>query len=271
MTSTSCAFSAFRFPRATALLFAILFYVSGPAWGQVWIEDGDAPDGPLDIQDTVGTGELLEIRGSLDRGAGDHVDTYSIIVTDPDIFYASTSVHLGGSSTTALESLRNTRMWMWNQSVLEGITDVVLANDDTEISDPTTPPPNQASTISDPTLFPMLAGGVVLPTAQNVSLVAGEKYLLSISTFGNDPIDSAGIELATLDLLEIGLHGKNPAAGLFEAWENGASDDFGDYVIALAGARFCVVPEPASASLLCFGGLLMFSSCCRPRRLVRSK
>jgi hypothetical protein len=77
-----------------------------------WVEVGDAPEGVPAHQDTVGVGPLVLISGSLDSFdfAVDHVDTYAIIITDPDNFWASTTPALGGSASGGSE---DTRLWLW--------------------------------------------------------------------------------------------------------------------------------------------------------------
>jgi hypothetical protein len=224
----------------------------------VWMEMGDAPDGPNILQDTMGIGPLLELRGSLDRANNDHVDTYSIVVTDPVAFYASTSTHLGGMLPLT-DALMDTRLWLWSVTTADGVPQVVLANDDDPF-DPGTV--DLASTISDPSTYAMLTTGVVHPTAAGVSLVANQKYLLSISTFDNDPEDIMNVDLANLSADFTALHGRNPQSVEFDHWENSVSSDEGLYVIALQGATFCQVPEPAVGVSL-VGMMLLASAWCR--------
>ncbi|MCA9245060.1 MAG: PEP-CTERM sorting domain-containing protein [Phycisphaerales bacterium] len=229
-----------KFLLATIALTGVL---SAPAMADSWVEVDDAPDGVPAAQHTDGTGPLTSILGRLNRGAGDHVDTYSIIITDPAEFFATTKIDLGGSATTSTGGNADTRLWLWTE---QGAP--VLANDDINAFGSDT----LASLISDPSTFPTLSGGeVVAPTAAQVSLTPG-KYLISISLFSNDPDDGVGEEVFNLGADFDALHGPDPAAGPFAAWENPASTTIASYTIALRGATFCV-PEPASASLLAIG------------------
>ena len=73
-----------RLTQIVAVL-AIALATTG-AQGQGWDELGDAPEGVPDHQDTVGVGPLNSIVGSLDA-VKDHVDTYSIEVTESVIVH----------------------------------------------------------------------------------------------------------------------------------------------------------------------------------------
>jgi hypothetical protein len=226
------------------LWILILATLTTHAFGQTWIELGDAPDGVPANQLTVGLGQLTQIRGTLDRPAGDHVDTYCIQITNPIAFFASTSAHLGGSLTATNELLANSRMWLWTQSQSEGMVDILLANDDDAFI-----PGDLASTIADPTQFSMLTGGSVDPTALGIVLVPGNTYLLSISTTPNDPEDANNVALSPIDIppfTATSLYGPDPAAEAFDHWENEQSPDAGHYVIALQGVSYCVTPEPTA-------------------------
>ena len=108
-----------RLTQIVAVL-AIALATTG-AQGQGWDELGDAPEGVPDHQDTVGVGPLNSIVGSLDA-VKDHVDTYSIEVTDPLLFMVTVN------STTG-EALANARVWLWTD-VTRGGPELVMANDD---------------------------------------------------------------------------------------------------------------------------------------------
>lgn len=211
------------------------------ASAQTWTESGDAPDGPIPFQDTTGVGPLMSIMGSIDRPNGDHVDTYCINITDPSVFMASTSATFGGAA--AFDS----RLWLWNAN-----GGLVVANDDT----PAGAGGGLASTLSDPSTYAALTGGgVVAPTA-TISITPG-RYLLSISTYANDPEDSGGFDLASLGSDFDALHGPAAGVGAFDHWENFSDADAGAYTIALRGATFCNVPTTGVAGLMGMGlGLL---------------
>lgn len=235
------------------LMAALAVMMTGTSFGQTWAEVGDAPEGVPFRQDTFGVGPLNQITGAINRGQGDHTDTYSIIITDPMAFLASTKNSFGGSAVSSTGSNLDTRLWLWTNS-----GQVVLGNDDVNSTSLGTD--TLASLISDPTTFPTLSGGeVVDPTAANVSLVAGQKYLLSISLFSNDPDDAGGVDVVNLGADFDALHGPNPAAGPFAAWENGTSTTMGTYTIALRGATYCV-PEPSSLGLIGLGLSMLLAS-----------
>jgi hypothetical protein len=211
-------------------MFLAITIVANGALGQIWTEIGDAPDGVPGQQVTMGMGPLTEIRGSLDRTGGDHVDTYCMVVNDPAQFFASTNELLGGSFLSTSELLADTRLWLWTQSSLlsEGMAMALLGNDD----DPSSPNTG-ASTM-------------------NIMLNSGQQYLVSISTFANNAYDAASLPL--IHFMPGGpgaLFGPNPdpLTGPFQSWENAPTGEFGNYVIALRGASFCAVPEPTTGGV----------------------
>ncbi len=230
---------------------AVLAMFSTPAMAQMWTEVGDAPEGVPGRQDTLGVGPLTSIVGQINRGVGDHTDTYSIIVTDVQQFYATTKSFFGGTATTATGGVADTRLWLWDE-----LGNPLIANDDVNDASLGTTD-NLRSFISDPSTFTANTGEVVAPTATGISLVAGQKYLLSISLFSNDPDDAGGVDIFSLGSDFDALHGPNTAAGPFAGWENGASTTVADYTIALRGATFCAVPEPASLALISIGAIAL--------------
>jgi hypothetical protein len=212
---------------------------SGAAFGQVWNEVPDAPAGVPARQDTVGVGALTNIVGFTATADDDFHDTYSIIITDPNDFYATTANTVGAGTGSASF---DTRLWLWDEQ-----GNILMGNDDT-FSD------GLQSTLSDPSNFNGLTGGAL--SDNPLPLVGGRKYLLSIGGFNSDPFDAAGTDLVQLGFPNglSDLSGPNPAAGPFASWSTGAT---GEYNIELGGATYCV-PEPTSLGLLAFGfmGLL---------------
>lgn len=242
--------------RAFFLAVAAAAMVTSSSLAQVWPEAGDAPDGVPGRQDTVGVGPLTSITGTITRGAGDHVDTYSIIITDPAAFLASTKTSFGGSAVTSTGGSADTRLWLWTNSGAP-----VLANDD--INSGSLGTDTLGSLVSSPSTFPGLSGGeIVAPTAAGVTLTAGQKYLLSISEFANDPVDGALVPIFDLGSDFDALHGPNPAAGAFSGWENGADSTAFTYTIALRGATYCV-PEPTGIAFALVGAVVLV--CARRR------
>ncbi len=223
--------------------------VCGSALGAGWFEVGDAPDGVPGRQDTIGFGPLTFISGVVNRPGGDHVDTYSIVVTNPALFLATTKIFYGGSATNQGGSNEDTRLWLWDTN-----GNVLLGNDD--INTAALGADTLASLLSDPSTFAAFSmGELVNASAAGVALVAGQKYLLSISEFSNDPDDAAGVDQALLGSDFDALHGKNLASGAFHHWENLADADIITYNIALQGAEFCIVPAPGVLALLGVAGL----------------
>ncbi len=223
--------------------------LAGSAAAQTWAEAGDAPQGIPGHQRTFGVGPLTSITGVLDRPGGDHVDTYSFIITDVALFYATTLNFYGGGATNQTGANEDTRLWLWTESGT-----VLLGNDDVNALGGNT----LGSLISAPATFPGFSGGeLVNATAAGVVLVAGQKYLLSISEFANDPDAAGGVDLVNLSSDFDALHGANPAAGGgFVAWENAADTDIITYNIRLQGATFC--PTPGAVGLLAGSFLIGF-------------
>lgn len=220
--------------------------LAGSAAAQTWAEVADAPDGVPGHQRTFGVGPLTSITGVVNRAGGDHVDTYSIIITDVALFYATTKIFYGGSALTQTGGNADTRLWLWSETGAP-----LLANDDIN----GLPGDTLASLVSSPGSFPGLTGGeLVNPTAAGITLVAGQKYLLSISEFANDPDGAGGVDMFLLGSDFDALHGPNPAAGAFVGWENAADSTIITYNIRLAGATFC--PTPGALGLLA-GSLLV--------------
>ena len=224
------------FMACTALLCA-----SAMTFGQTWVEVGDAPDGVPDRQDTVGVGPLININGFLDSD----IDTYSIVITDVDAFYATTAP-LGFNGTGFADF--DSTMWLWDE-----FGNPVLGNDDSFGS--------LLSTITDPANFGV-TGGAVNADAANIRLTPG-KYLLSIGAFNDGPVDINGDRVILTSGAFSDLHGPNPLSnGIFNNWlGNGA---VGAYSVELGGATFCAIPEPASSALLALGVIGL--ACVRKRK-----
>lgn len=227
--------------RAGAVRLAL---VASLMWGSealaTWIELGDAPEGVATYQNTTGSGPLSSIRGSIDTVgtvADDHVDTYAITITDPDNFWASTTLALGGFANGGSE---DSRLWLWTQDGLP-----LLGNDDIGSS--------VQSTLSSPGIFNSLTGGAVDSSASGIALVAGETYLLSISFYPNAPVDALGNDLFNLDNQYQHLLGPIPTAGPMVGWKNTWQEGFA-YDIALNGASYAI-PEPSSIAILIVGVL----------------
>jgi hypothetical protein len=220
---------------------AMISLLGTTAIGQVWVEVGDAPDDIPNRQDTSGVGPLTNIRGATSEQ--NRVDVYSIVITDPLAFYATTDPNYANGNQTGTASY-DTRLFLFDEN-----GGPVLANDDSIDGAPF------PSLITDPSVFPLNLDA----SAVGISLSAG-KYLLAVTGWANDPEDAAGTNLFSTDgnisVSNIELHGPNTAAGAFVGWEG--TGEFGDYNVELGGATFCMVPEPSTICLAALGllGLL---------------
>jgi hypothetical protein len=263
------------FSAAVALLLA----AAVPAQAAP-IEEGDA--GPFFqgglFQETAGLGELGTISGStvepippgepfLFRNL---VDVYSIRITDPDNFYATTDPNIDPRASASGDS----RLFLMNAAT----GDVLLMNDDTNDT-------NQASLVAEPATYTALTGNGVHSTAQAVDLVAGGTYLLAITQYAITAIDltgpsngfEEGFPLAADAAYEgppddplntnTGAGGNllltgsiRPATGDSDWGTNLTTETGIEYVVALRGATYAVVPEPgtlAIALLALLGGAVV--------------
>ena len=222
---------------------AILVFASGIATAQIWSEVPDAGDFPIGtFQDTVGVGNLAAIDGSMIWDPdGDHVDSYSIIVTDPAAFSASTHPDDGGFFLDDGGFEDDSRLYLFRTD-----GSMVMANDDS-------PSGSLESLLTDPSTWPDGAAGLINSPG---SVVAGQKYIVAVTYFANDVLDGGGVPLATFSPFD-GLHGVDPAStGVAGSWENPGDVDLSwDYRIALTGAEYCRVPEPTSLGLFALGVL----------------
>jgi hypothetical protein len=112
--------------KSAAVIVAVTaVLMAETAYAVEWVEVGDAPEGVPARQDTVGVGPLERIIGAVDSALGDYTDTYSIIITDPSAFYATTKVDLGGAAVLSTGEVGDAKLWLWD---VDG--NVLLANDD---------------------------------------------------------------------------------------------------------------------------------------------
>ncbi len=222
------------------LTAGVVLAMAGAAFGQNWNEQGDAPDGFAGVQETVGSGSLETIVGSTATGDNNFVDAYTIRIKDPNDWYATTATAADSRASAGFD----TRLWLFD---LNG--NGVVANDDY----PATAAPF-TSMISDTTTFANLISndGFIDPNVGTV--VAGQKYILIISGYSNDPADAAGTDMFNLGLDFNGLFGPDPAAGAFAGWDNTLPAS-GSYTIAFKNVNFGV-PTPGALSVLGLGGLM---------------
>jgi hypothetical protein len=242
-----------------------------------WIEQIDA--GPFyqggAYQETAGIGDLDTITGSSKIPGGvvpgqtlfrELVDVYAIRITDPAAFYATTDPSIDGRASASEDS----RLFLLDPAT----GDVVLMNDNTDDA-------GLMSLIADPSAYPGLTGDTVHESAQNVLLLAGQVYLLAVTEYAITAIDLTGV----LDPFETGVllsadgayegppddplntNGGVPGGRLAlvgsirpatadSDWGSGLQfvpgasvEDGIDYVVALRGATYAIVPEPGSIAL----------------------
>lgn len=242
-----------------------------------WMEVGDA--GPFyqggQFQQTAGLGDLDTISGTTTIPGGvipdqtffrELVDVYSIRITDPDNFYATTDPNIDSRASSSGDS----RLYL-----LDATTgDLIVMNDDTSDT-------SVQSFIAEPATFTGTTGNSVHASAQGVDLVAGQVYLLAVSEFAITPLDLTGVAQG---MFEEGL--PLGADHIYEGppddplnTNSGAPDgnlvlvgairpatddsDWGsnlqfepgmletgiDYTIALSGATYAVVPEPGTIAI----------------------
>ncbi len=206
---------------------------SSAALANPWVEIPDAGDfpGPGGYQQTVGFGPLTTIHGATNAGMQDWVDSYCIVITDPDAFYATTAVMYDPNAMADWD----TRLYLWD---LDG--NLIMANDDA-------PGDGLQSLITNPNTYP----GDLYNDPHYAQ--AGPCYILTITGYSNDAQDINNVDLVSFASDFDALHGKNPASGAFDHWENvGAT---GEYVIGLGGATFCI-PGPGALALLGLAGLI---------------
>jgi hypothetical protein len=180
-----------------------------------------------DAGDTPGTAQITVGVGPLDSITGS-ID----VVEFADVFRISITNPLTFSATTA-GSLLDTQLYLFN---LDG-TGIAFNDDATGVTS-------------------TLPAGNPLLTA----LAPGD-YLLVISTFDSDPINSAGLEIFPDTFT--GVLAPIAGRGAFVDFVDDGLSDFGPYTITLTGAGFAggatpptaAVPEPASMTLLAAGAV----------------
>lgn len=191
----------------------------------VWSEIDDATRLPPG-QQTVGDGVLTQIIGRLTGGLRgiqtDFQDMFCINITDPAAFSATT---VGGP-------VFDTQLWLFRH---DG-TGIVF-NDNVSST-------SVQSRISNENLQWFTQPG---------------RYSLAISGFDNDPVTGIDTPLwndgpRDTQRAPDGPGAQNPIV----AWATGdvPPDAFGEYVITLTGAEFCIIPSAPTAGLLAAASLL---------------
>jgi len=184
------------------------------AQAQIWTEVGDANE--LAAQVTLGTGPLLEIRGSTSVASGDltGVDLYKIYVRDWTAFSAS----LAGATW-------DTQLFLFTSAGMG-----IACNDDT--------------------------GGLTSTLPVGNALYAGrtgpEKVMIAVSGYNRDPVSAGGLIFPNTFS---GVHGPTGVGGgsPLSGWTGTPAR--GDYVLRLTGCEYWV-PAPGATALLGLAGLI---------------
>lgn len=208
--------------RATGIALTALIGCATTSYAQPsWAESGDAGDLVGTAQNTLGSGALTTITGTLSSSPffnGDPVDMYCINIPDPMAF----------SATLSPGSIQMNPLFLFNPSSM-GIT--------------------SQEGFYNQNGGPSRIGISVHPPAPGT-------YYLAIGRHDHYAFDSS-FELIWQS--EDGLeHPPNGLAGPLVSWgPYGGEGGIGPYTINLTGVNPCEVPEPATLSFFALGGALM--------------
>lgn len=227
--------------RATRALVAVLPLVvaSAALAGPDWEEVGDAGSTLGTAQAISTTGTVNTISGKLSGGllAGDYQDCFLLEISDPSVFSLTTS--LGAGSPAGF----NPMMFLFRVDNLQGqlVAKAIMANND---KSPTDVQSNLQRETND-------GSGTFISQAG--------LYLVAISGFGSQPINSQGQFLFNQAFLEPGVIAgptQNPQISdyLLAGWSNDGS--FGNYTMTVTGMSGTQLPAPGALSLLALGGLV---------------
>lgn len=199
--------------------------------GGIWVEMGDAGALPGTAQVTRGIGNLDSIEGEIDNVGFEDIDMFQLRIINTDVFSAALS-------SPALGGLLDTYLFLFDSGGLG-----VVADNDSE-----TYPFDPISEIPVGTLSGHPTG----------------TYYLAVSTAFSDgdlPLDGAGsLIFDPEDLAEdssfvdpdfgSGTVSPESPRGSVTDWQLDLDDsDDGPYQIALTGATYSVIPEPASLAV----------------------
>lgn len=217
---------------ASALLPSVAF--AGPDWDE----------GPNDAGSTLGTAQTITTTGSLTSVtgklggpglvAGDFQDCFLIQISDPTIFSVTTGPGTGGAAGF------NPMLFLFRVDMINGqmVAKAVMANNDLQPGNPQAGLRQQTNDGSG--AFVNQAG----------------LYLLAISGFGSQPVNSFGELLFNQAFLEPGvIAGPNQSSQMNDYTLAGWAQDgsFGTYVLGVQGVSG--VPAPGAAALLGLAGL----------------
>lgn len=204
----------------TLTLFVACHGLQSIASAGPWQETGDAGSLPATAQQVIGMGTLDSITGTI---ADDlDVDMFAIFLTGGGTF----------SATTVGLSAFDTKLFLFDST-----GNGVYVNDDADV-------------------FTLQS---TLPSGDPLTPQASGLYYLVIAGFDVDPI-SVGGAIFPDPIFPEGVFGPTGSGGGSPITGYLNTGDFGDYTIALTGARFlaepaAVVPEPSSLALFALCGL----------------
>jgi hypothetical protein len=210
--------------RVYTIGLSVLLLASGTAVaGPDWVEHGDAGSTLSTAQQTLGSGPINFISGTLGgTGLGlDQEDMYLVRVVDP----ASFSLSIVSADFSA-------QIWVFNVT-LPGEAFGLLAN--------------QGTTDGSPTVTSMATDGT------GAQLTLPGVYAIAISGLGRVPVSRTGPIFTFQNPTEIsgpdGPGGFNPHQGWI------GQGQVGGYTIHTVGVGFYDVPAPASGALLAAGAI----------------
>ena len=196
------------------LAISAMVATAAVASAQVWAEVGDAIDLPPG-QITAGIGPLLSITGTISTSLD--ADMYCIDIVAPAAFSATTSV----PATAGID----TQLFLFDMAGMP-----IAMNDD------------------DPLLPGFFTSHLTVGHPLYAPLPPGH-YLLAVSHFDRDPINGPGLEM--FPDAPFGVVNPPIAPGPIAGW-TGTGFGGGPYEIALTGATYCTVPEPATFVVVAF-------------------
>lgn len=229
-----------RRPLALAVALSTLAVAPAAFAGPDWDE------GPVDAGSTLGTAQVISTTGAVNTitgrlngtaltGGSDFQDCFLINIDSPTSFNLTTSP--GTGSTGNFDPM----MFLFKLDLRDGvwIAKAVMANNDLAPGNP------QAG----------LKGDSNDGSGTTIS-VAGV-YLIAISGFGSQPVNSAGEFIFNQAFLQPGIFAgptSEPVAN-YELAGWSANGSAGSYLMTVTGASGTTVPAPGAMALLAMGGL----------------
>ncbi|MFM7052694.1 MAG: DVUA0089 family protein [Planctomycetota bacterium] len=227
-------------PLAIAIAFSTLAAAPAAFAGPDWDE------GPVDAGNTLATAQIISTTGGINTitgrlngtaltGGSDFQDCFLFNIDSPMSFNLTTSPGTGESGNF------NPMMFLFKLDVRAGVwvAKAVMANNDLALGNP------QAGLKGDTN------------DGSGTTISAPGVYLIAISGFGSQPINSAGEFIFNQAFLEPGIFagptGLPVANYELAGWSSDGST--GSYLMTVAGVSGTTVPAPGAMALLAMGGL----------------